>query len=35
MENTPLEIAYPNGTTLRIRQTLDLAGLRALLSLLD
>ena len=35
MENTPLEIAYPNGTTLRIRQTLDLAGLRSLVSLLD
>jgi len=35
MENTPLEIAYPNGTTLSIRQTLDLAGLRSLVSLLD
>ena len=35
MDNTPLEITYPNGTTLRIRHTLDLAGLRSLVSLLD
>lgn len=35
MDNTPMEITYPNGTTLRIRQTLDLAGLRSLVSLLD
>jgi len=35
MENTSLEITYPNGTTLRIRQPLDLAGLRSLVSLLD
>lgn len=35
LDNTPLEITYPNGTTLRIRQTLDLAGLRSLVSLLD
>jgi len=35
MDNTSLEITYPNGTTLRIRQTLDLAGLRSLVSLLD
>ena len=34
-DTTPLEITYPNGTTLRIRQTLDLAGLRSLVSLLD
>ena len=34
-ENTPLEILFPNGTTLRIRQTLDLAGLRSLVSLVD
>jgi transposase-like protein len=34
-DNTPLEITYPNGTTLRIRQTLDLAELRSLVSLLD
>lgn len=31
----PMEICYPNGTTLRIRQSLDLAGLRSLVSLLD
>jgi hypothetical protein len=31
----PMEIRYPNGTTLRIRQSLDLAGLRSLVSLLD
>jgi len=35
MDNTPLEITYANGTTLRIRQTLDLGGLRSLVSLLD
>lgn len=35
MENTPLEITYPNGTTLRIQQTIDIAGLRSLVSLLD
>ena len=35
MDNTALEITYPNGTTLRIRQTLDLAGLRSFVSLLD
>ncbi len=35
MDFTPMEITYPNGTTLRIRQTLDLAGLRSLVSLLD
>jgi hypothetical protein len=35
MDNVPLEISYPNGTTLRIRQTLDLSGLRSLVSLLD
>jgi len=35
MDNTPLEITYPNGTTLRVRQTVDLAGLRSLVSLLD
>ncbi len=34
-DNTPLEITYPNGTTQRIRQTLDLSGLRSLVSLLD
>jgi len=35
MDNTLLEITYPNGTTLRIRQKLDLSGLRSLVSLLD
>jgi len=35
MDNTQLEITYPNGATLRIKQTLDLAGLRSLVSLLD
>ncbi len=35
MDNTPLEIIYPNGTILRIKQTLDLIGLRSLVSLLD
>ena len=35
LDNTPLEITYPNGTTLRVRQTVDLAGLRSLVSLLD
>ena len=33
--DAPLEIIFPNGTTLRIRHTLDLAGLRSLVSLLD
>ncbi len=35
IDHTPLEITYPNGTTLRVRQTLDMAGLRSLVSLLD
>jgi hypothetical protein len=35
MDNTTLEITYRNGTTLRISQSLDLAGLRSLVSLLD
>jgi len=35
MADSTLEISYPNGTTLRIKQTLDLAGLRSLVSLLD
>jgi hypothetical protein len=34
-ETSPLEIIYSNGTTLRIRQTLDLSGLRSLVCLLD
>ncbi|MBN2863364.1 MAG: hypothetical protein JXN62_09400 [Bacteroidales bacterium] len=31
----PMEIAYPNGTTLRIKHALDLAGLRSLILLVD
>jgi hypothetical protein len=31
----PMEIRYPNGTTLRIKHALDLPGLRSLVSLLD
>ncbi len=31
----PMEIMYPNGTALRIKDTVDLAGLRSLLSLVD
>lgn len=34
-DSAPLEICYPNGTTLRIKQNLDLSGLRSLVSLLD
>ena len=34
-DTPPLEINYPNGTTIRIRQIMDLAGLRSLVSLLD
>jgi len=34
-DSAPLEICYPNGTTLRIKQNLDLCGLRSLVSLLD
>ena len=34
-EAFPMEISYPNGTTLRIKQTLDLAGLRSLVLLVD
>lgn len=35
IDSAALEISYPNGTTLRIKQNLDLAGLRSLVSLLD
>lgn len=35
IDSAPVEISYPNGTTLRIKQSLDLAGLRSLVSLLD
>jgi hypothetical protein len=31
----PMEITYPNGTTLRIKQSLDLEGLRSLVLLVD
>lgn len=31
----PVEISYPNGTTLRIKHPLDLAGLRSLVLLVD
>jgi hypothetical protein len=31
----PMEITYPNGTTLRIKHALDLAGLRSLVLLAD
>jgi hypothetical protein len=34
-DSAPVEICYPNGTTLRIKQNLELAGLRSLVSLLD
>jgi len=34
-EDFPMEISYPNGTTLRIKRTLDLAGLRSLVLLTD
>jgi len=30
-----MEITYPNGTTLRIKQAIDLAGLRSLVLLVD
>lgn len=35
IDSAALEISYPNGTTLRIKQNLDLAVLRSLVSLLD
>jgi len=31
----PMEISYPNGTTLRIKHAFDLAGLRSLVLLVD
>lgn len=31
----PMEISYPNGTTLRIKHPLDLSGLRSLVLLAD
>ena len=35
MDPFPMEITYPNGTTLKIRDTVDLAGLRSLILLVD
>jgi len=35
LDHTLFEIDYPNGTTLRIKNDLDLTGLRTLVSLLD
>ena len=35
MDAFPMEISYPNGTTLRIKHALDLAGLRSLVLLVD
>lgn len=35
MDPFPMEIMYPNGTTLRIRDAVDLAGLRSLILLAD
>jgi hypothetical protein len=35
VDEFPMEISYPNGTTLRIKRTLDLAGLRSLVLLVD
>jgi hypothetical protein len=34
-DDFPMEINYPNGTTLRIKHALDLAGLRSLVLLVD
>ena len=34
-DDFPMEISYPNGTTLRIKHALDLAGLRSLVILVD
>ena len=34
-DDFPMEISYPNGTTLRIKHALDLAGLRSLVLLVD
>ena len=34
-DDFPVEISYPNGTTLRIKHALDLAGLRSLVLLVD
>jgi transposase-like protein len=34
-DSFPMEISYPNGTTLRIKHSLDLGGLRSLVLLVD
>lgn len=34
-DNNHFEIVYPNGITLRLKNDLDLSGLRALISLMD
>jgi hypothetical protein len=34
-DDFPMEIRYPNGTTLKIKHALDLAGLRSLVLLVD
>ena len=34
-DDFPIEISYPNGTTLRIKHAMDLAGLRSLVLLVD
>jgi hypothetical protein len=31
----PVEISYPNGTTVRLKHPMDLAGLRSLVTLID
>jgi len=34
-DDFPMEISYPNGTTLRVKHPIDLAGLRSLVLLVD
>jgi len=34
-DDFPMEISYPNGTTLRIKHAMELAGLRSLILLVD
>jgi len=35
VDDFPMEISYPNGATLRIKHSMDLAGLRSLVLLVD
>jgi len=35
VDDFPMEISYPNGVTLRIKHSMDLAGLRSLVLLVD